>query len=156
MVLDVAETSGELVRAERITRLGASILDTLIIGTMIYGPFFVGIFITATISPGQGAFSPMVLLGPVAALIGLVAWVVFTVRFLRENGQSIGKRMLSIKVVRSDGSPASLGRIFWLRIVLNTAISFVPLYGLIDSLFIFSESQQCLHDKIADTIVVKA
>jgi uncharacterized RDD family membrane protein YckC len=64
--------------------------------------------------------------------------------------------MLGIKVVRTDGSPASVGRIFWLRNVVNGLIGIVPLYGLVDVLFIFSESRQCLHDKIADTAVVKA
>ena len=72
------------------------------------------------------------------------------------NGRSIAKKILTIKVVRSDGSPASLGRLIWLRNVVNWLISIIPLYGLIDSLFIFGESRQCLHDKIADTIVVKA
>jgi hypothetical protein len=49
-----------------------------------------------------------------------------------------------------------VGRIFWLRNVVNAALGVVPFYALIDPLFIFSESQQCLHDKIADTIVIKA
>jgi len=64
--------------------------------------------------------------------------------------------MLGIRVVRTDGSPASLGRVIWLRNILNSVLGIVPLYGLIDSLFIFAESRQCLHDKIADTIVIKA
>ena len=39
---------------------------------------------------------------------------------------------------------------------MNGLISIVPLYGVLDVLFIFGESRQCLHDKIAGTIVVKA
>ena len=74
---------------------------------------------------------------------------------MKRNGQSIAKKLLSIKVVRSDGSPVSLGRLFWLRNVVNL-LGIIPLYGLIELLFIFGESRQCLHDKLADTIVVKA
>jgi hypothetical protein len=30
------------------------------------------------------------------------------------------------------------------------------LYGLVDVLLIFGEARQCVHDKLADTIVIKA
>ena len=72
------------------------------------------------------------------------------------NGQSIAKKLLGIKVVRTDGSPVSLGRLFLLRNVVNGIISLVPLYGFVDALFIFGESRQCLHDRIAGTVVLKA
>jgi len=72
------------------------------------------------------------------------------------NGQSIAKKMLGIKVVRSNGSPASLGRVFWLRNFVNLLLGIIPLYGLVDALLIFGEPRQCVHDKIADTIVIKA
>jgi uncharacterized RDD family membrane protein YckC len=72
------------------------------------------------------------------------------------NGQTIGKRLLEIKVVRSDGSRASLGRIFWLRNVVNGLLAFVPLYGLIDLLLIFGARRWGIHDVIADTIIVRA
>jgi len=68
----------------------------------------------------------------------------------------MAKRLLEIRVVRSDGSQASLGRIFWLRNVVNGLLSMIPLYGLIDLLFIFGERRQTIHDLLADTIVVRA
>jgi hypothetical protein len=53
-----------------------------------------------------------------------------------------------------------VARIFWLRIFVNVLPGAIPyvgnLYGLVDHLFIFGERRQCVHDKIADTIVIKA
>ncbi len=54
-------------------------------------------------------------------LLGVTAMLVY------KNGQTIGKRLLGIKVVRTDGSRASFPRIFFLRNVLNLAIMIVPL-----------------------------
>ena len=89
----------------------------------------------------------------------LIAWCVVTLILVARNGQTIGKKMLGIRVVRSDGSKASLGRIFWLRNVVNMVPSMVPFagmaYTLLDLLWIFGERHQCLHDLIADTIVVR-
>jgi uncharacterized RDD family membrane protein YckC len=90
------------------------------------------------------------------AIVGFAVWCWLTITYMNRNGQSIAKKMLGIKVVRRDGARASLARLIWLRNVLNWFISIVPLYGLLDSLFIFGEARQCLHDKIADTIVIKA
>jgi uncharacterized RDD family membrane protein YckC len=98
-------------------------------------------------------------ISPIAGLLafaGFIVWVVFTIMYVARNGQTIAKKWLGIKVVRTDGSQASLGRIFWLRNVVNALLGIIPLYGLIDVLLIFSDSRQCIHDKIADTIVVVA
>jgi uncharacterized RDD family membrane protein YckC len=79
---------------------------------------------------------------------------------VKRNGQTIAKKWLGIKVVRSDGSPASVGRIFWLRNVVNAIPGFIPLlgavYSLVDHCLIFGERRRCLHDLIADTQVVMA
>ena len=157
-VKDVGDPALTRDPADRGTRLGASILDTVIVGVMVYTPLLVTIVaapLAARASAG-GSAGAVLTIGVVLALIGLVTWAVLTIKYVRANGQSIGKKMLGIRVVRSDGSSVSLGRIFWLRNLLNTVIALVPLYGLVDVLFIFSESRQCLHDRIADTIVVNA
>ena len=156
IVQDIADSAAPILMAERGTRLGAAILDGLIMFGMVYVPFFIAMI-------GQGfegnedfQLTPLTLVGGVLTVVGFVAWCWLNILYVLRNGQSIAKKLLGIKVVRSDGTPASLGRIFWLRNVVNGLLGIIPLYGLIDVLFIFSEPRQCLHDKIADTIVVVA
>ena len=165
LVDDIADPSSALEPADRGTRLVAAILDGIIAGGMVYMPLIVGFVISGIPLAGSasdvesaalnGAMTA-ILIGLVLAGIGLTVWAWLTIKYVRDNGQTIAKKLLHIKVVRSDGSPASLARIFWLRNVVNTLISFVPLYTIVDHLFIFGESRQCLHDKLADTIVIKA
>ncbi len=154
VVLDIADPGTQTVPAERATRLGAAILDGLIFMVMVYIPI---IFTAAAVgAAGEETVSLALVIGGLLTLIGLVAWAWLTIRFVLRNGQTIGKKVTGIKVVRSDGTPVSLSRIFWLRNVVNGIISIIPFYGLIEVLFIFSESRQCLHDKMADTIVIRA
>jgi uncharacterized RDD family membrane protein YckC len=164
-VRDIVDPSLQAVPADRATRLGAAILDSFVFMLMVYTPLFVGgVFagLTANVAaPEQAAAAAdnvnlAIGIAGVFTIGGLVAWLAITIVLMRRNGQSIGKKATGIKVVRSDGSPVSLSRLIWLRNVLNWVISIVPLYGLIDALFIFGESRQCLHDKLADTVVVKA
>jgi uncharacterized RDD family membrane protein YckC len=156
-VSDIADPAAGLELAGRGTRLVATILDSIIFMVAVYVPLFVfgG---DATVTPdGEVDWGPMIgSAGGVVACIGLLVWAWFTYKFVKENGQSIAKKMLGIKVVRSDGSAVSVGRIFWLRNVVNGVLSIIPLYGLIDALLIFGETRKCIHDKIADTSVVKA
>jgi uncharacterized RDD family membrane protein YckC len=158
-VADVVDPRLGHVAAERGTRLAAAILDGIIGGAMIYSPFFIGAVIGG-IAGGTNP-APFRMTGAMAAglgvsAIGFIIWCWMTIVFVRRNGQSIAKKALNIKVVRTDGSPITLARIFFLRNLVNAALSIIPLYGFIDLLFIFGEQRQCLHDKIADTIVVKA
>jgi uncharacterized RDD family membrane protein YckC len=69
-------------------------------------------------------------------------------------GRTLGKRWVHIRPLRRDGSTLSFGRalgrvsIYWLFGVLSWV-------GLIDVLFCtWDDQRQCLHDKVADTIVV--
>ena len=158
-VRDIVDPSLTSVVADRGTRLGAAILDSFIFMLMVYAPIVIGaVAASAASQASESADSSNAVIGVgfVLGLIGLMVWGAITVVLMKRNGQSIGKKATGIKVVRSDGSPASLSRLIWLRNVVNWIISIIPLYGFIDVLFIFGESRQCLHDKIADTIVVKA
>jgi len=156
-VRDIAERHALNDPAERGTRLAAAILDAIIFGAMVYAPFFAAMFgRAATAEPGTDNVDAMLVVAGGLTLVGFVVWCWLTISRMRANGQSIAKKFLDIKVVRTDGSPVSLGRLIGLRNIVNTLLGFIPLYGIIDTLFIFGESRRCLHDKLADTIVVKA
>jgi uncharacterized RDD family membrane protein YckC len=96
------------------------------------------------------------MIGLVVTFVGFIVWVYLTLKQMSETGQSLAKKYFNIKVVVSDGSPASLSRLIIRRNLLNGLLGIIPLYGIIEILFIFGESRQCLHDKLADTIVVEA
>ena len=153
-VQDVAAPRAALVLAERSSRLGAAIVDSLIFTVMVYAPILIG----AAIGGGAGSDNAA---GPVLLLVGLtvtgfIVWAWLTLRQMNATGQSLAKKRFNIKVVRADGSPASLGTLVWKRNVLTWLLSVLPLYGFIEVLFIFGEKRQCLHDRMADTIVVEA
>jgi uncharacterized RDD family membrane protein YckC len=155
------------VKASRMSRLGAAIIDSLIIFIPMMPAYLQawpqivqagaagqrGTFAVWGVIAGTGGWFYVGLLWFVIALIinGVLAY---------RNGQTIAKKWLGIKDVRADGSRASFARIFWLRNVVNVAISLVPLigslYGLVDALFIFGSAKRCVHDYIADTIVIRA
>jgi uncharacterized RDD family membrane protein YckC len=159
VVQDIAEVTEGIVPADRATRLGAAILDGLIFGVMVYMPMVAALMLSGFGRAAATGEPPtfdnfgtiMVVTG-----IAVVIWVAINLKLMRDNGQSIGKKATGIKVVRSDGSDASLGRLVWLRNVVNILLGIIPLYGIIDVLFIFGESRRCIHDHIADTIVIKA
>jgi uncharacterized RDD family membrane protein YckC len=140
-VQDVTNSAATL--AERGSRLGAHILDVIILLAMVYVPLLIGLAVHHAI-------------GGLLAVAGFIAWFWLTILFILRNGQSIGKKIVGIKVVTTDGGPVSLGQIIVLRNVLNALLGLVPLYGLVDALLIFGEARQCIHDKIAGTIVIKA
>jgi uncharacterized RDD family membrane protein YckC len=156
-VADVADPRLSNIEAERGTRLAAAILDGVFFGGMVYAPIMIGFTFAGIAGGGRNlTMNGAMAAGLAIGLVGFTIWCWLTVTFVLRNGQSIAKKLLNIKVVRSDGSPITLGRLFFLRNVVNTALSMIPFYGFVDVLFIFGEQRQCLHDKIADTIVVKA
>lgn len=135
--------------ATRGQRLSAHLLDALM---------FVVAFIPVLLPEFQES-EP----SPVFAIIGGVLTLVLlavNLRLVATNQQTLGKRIMKIKIVRKDYSPCSFWRIVLLRMIVIYAIGAIPLigsiFGLLDPLLIFRKSQYCLHDDIADTIVVKA
>ncbi len=95
-------------------------------------------------------------------MTSIVAWlgiIVYNLVLFHRQGQTLGKRIMGIKVIRSNGDRCSLRRFVFLRYALVALLGGIPFIGIFvsiaDPLLIFRESRQCLHDTIADTIVIK-
>jgi uncharacterized RDD family membrane protein YckC len=155
-VQDVPGEKGSVEPASRGSRFGAYLVDSLVPLLLIWLPLFWG----GLYDLGSYTFTPDRVSAGIwlFAAAATIALTVITIHLVRTNGQTLGKKALGIKVVRTSGDKASFARIFWLRNVVSILPSIVlgGLWTLIDSLFIFGESRQCVHDKIADTIVVNA
>jgi len=82
----------------------------------------------------------------------VINWAYFVV-FTGSCGQTLGKMALRIKVVRTDGSDFGYGRAL-LREVPGKFVSGLIL-GIGYLMVAFDERKQGLHDKIADSYVVK-
>ena len=63
--------------------------------------------------------------------------------------------MLDIKIVKLDGANGGFMTNVLMRDIVNGLICLIPLYGLVDILFIFSEERRCIHDHIAGTKVIR-
>jgi uncharacterized RDD family membrane protein YckC len=78
---------------------------------------------------------------------------------LASHGATIGKHVMRIRATRSDGSRASIWRLVLLRALPLWLLGLLPYVNLLvpaSLLLIFREERRCLHDYLADTIVIKA
>lgn len=90
------------------------------------------------------------------ALLVVVLCIVQLI-LLSTRGQTIGKKVLGIRIVRLDGSDAGFVHAVLLRVVVMRILNaFTGITWLIDPLLIFREDRRCLHDMIADTTVIDA
>ena len=150
-VADVAP-QGDHVLAGRGDRLLAAIVDGIAFApaSVIFMVFYMGRLRSETPNPGVAIF----------AILYALAYIGVQIYMLHRSSQSIGKKVVGIKIARKDGSRPSVWRIVLLRNVIGIGISWIPLvgslYSLVDILFIFGEPRRCVHDFIADTIVIQA
>ncbi|HHO53328.1 MAG TPA: RDD family protein [Deltaproteobacteria bacterium] len=98
----------------------------------------------------------------VVSLAAILTLSLVQIWWLAREGQTLGKRWLGLRIVRSDGSMAGFGRAFLLRYGLFLlGCVLVPGLGwivvpLVDGILLFDRSGRTLHDLLADTQVVVA
>jgi len=143
--------------ASRMARLLARLVDGLICGIPIALSrwFFVPSNIQGFFREHPALFSFM--LNLMTAIAWASIYLLINFRWLKRDGQTLGKSALGIRIVRVDGSPADLLDTFVKRELPIGILGQVPILSLVSLLnpfFIFSRSRRCLHDLLAGTIVV--
>jgi uncharacterized RDD family membrane protein YckC len=125
-------------------RLGAAIIDFIILLILLYLIGFV--FKAAWFNVPEWSLIP---------LYSCIFWaldIIYFVAFCAWRGQTPGKILTGIKIIRTDSSPVTwqYSLLRYLGGIISTIIVFI---GFI--LIAFDTRKQGLHDKIADTYVVK-
>ncbi|QBB70424.1 RDD family protein [Pseudolysobacter antarcticus] len=141
--------------ADRLQRLGAALLDGLI-GLVYALPIM---FLLGTYDYlRQGHQAPWHLTAGTVVL-GFIGFILLNGYYLKKDGQTIGKRIVGIRIVDMDNQILTLGKILVLRYLPIRIAAMIPFAGglcaLVDMLFIFRQNRRCLHDLIAGTKVVK-
>jgi uncharacterized RDD family membrane protein YckC len=156
----VAEFSSGDELAGRGARLGAAIIDGVILLAIVMPLMYMGGYMQAAAAAAQAGqqvpFGTMLMW----AVIGFVIFAVVQGFPLNATGQTWGKKALKIKIVDLAGNKPPLGRLLGLRYLPIQIVSNVPMIGpvlaLVDVLLSFRNDRRCGPDLIAGTRVVHA
>lgn len=134
------------------SRLAARILDAIIAGVVSLVVLFLVFGGLLAANSGEVGFLS-------AVLVIMLIWLLYEPVLIAVWGQTLGKKMVGVKVIRADngevpGYGKSISR--WL---VPSVVNLIPVIGSIISLVVylspvFSDTRQGWHDKAAATVVV--
>ena len=97
-------------------------------------------------------------LGSLAVFAAYVVWWLFALR----SGQTPGKQVVGIRVIKSNGELSGWGYTFLRELVIKGLVGgflsgmSAGIYWVVDHLWpLFDSDRQALHDKMVDTLVVQ-
>ncbi|PCJ61337.1 MAG: transporter [Planctomycetota bacterium] len=138
--------------ADRGMRLVAALLDGLVLI-----PFLIpGVIVFAIFAENEdiGFAVGLGLMG-----LGSLVYGAWNISLLHKKGQTVGKKIMKIKIIYRDDSRIGFWGVFLKRYLIISFLGLIPfvgnIIGLVDVLLIFRENKACLHDDIAKTKVVK-
>jgi uncharacterized RDD family membrane protein YckC len=152
-VRDLRSGAAELAYATAGRRWGAMLVDYLV----FFVAFWAASFALGTMMSVAHFTFPNFGFGEVVVLSFIAPALLFAVYeglMQRNNGQTIGKRALGIKVVSADGSDMENSQV-WRRAGSRFLMGITYILGFVDSLMVFSRHRRTLHDRFAKTVVVK-
>lgn len=102
---------------------------------------------------------PPLMLVFVSAAIGFAIFSAVHYLPLSRNGQTIGKKLIGIRIADLAQGKPDVGSILIKRYLPVSFVQLIPgvgpIFSLVDILFIFRRDRRCVHDLIAGTQVVQ-
>ncbi len=144
------------------SRLAARIIDGLVllpVSILVIGGFVALVGSSLNSGSGSGADPVGLALLLEFGFYGLVFFqgalqVLYETVAIGRYGRTLGKAWLHIRPLCEDGSGVTMTRAFFRSLCTYVAM-FISCFGLLDPLWcLWDPARQCLHDKIAGTIVV--
>jgi uncharacterized RDD family membrane protein YckC len=124
-------------------RFGAQFIDGIVISAV----YFALASVTGTTDKNIGMSIVLWLLAITAYAAGMLTY---------NNGQTFGKRVMGIRVVREDGKPIDLGFAAYRETIGKGVMWLIPFYALIDCIHPLSDEQnRAYHDKLVKSRVVE-
>jgi len=150
--------SGRFLLASPWIRLGSAIIDGIINLAIFHVTRVAFSMLGVSISwDGTGEGSREIRYG--MALLGVLIFYAVHWHWLSVNGQTIGKKLVRIRIATMTGEKPSMTDLVIKRYGFISVLNFIPFVGawigLVDSLCIFRKNHRCLHDEIAGTQVVR-
>lgn len=144
------------------SRLAANLVDAIVMMVPLYAVVFAvyGSVFQPFLDAQKQGYAYQLGFSLAVGALGIALYAIINWKLLESGGQTVGKKLLGIRIVRTDGSSVGARHVLLRRYLPLAVVSQIPLIGsllaVVDSLFIFRTSRKCLHDDIADTIVIKA
>lgn len=95
----------------------------------------------------------------VMTVLGFAVFAAIHFTLLVKYGQTIGKKLLNIRIADMAGNKPAVGTLLFKRYLPVSIVGLIPLIGqllpLLDVLFIFRQDRRCVHDLIAGTQVLR-
>lgn len=106
------------------------------------------------------AIVPQLVISIIGFALAFAIFAAINFKLLAKSGQTIGKRVMNLKIVKGDGELMDAQQllikrygVFWLL----GAIPYIgPILALINVLLVFRQSRKAGHDEVAGTQVVNA
>ena len=99
--------------------------------------------------------SPLLAIATVAIVLALLfGFVAYEALMLASRGQTLGKMLLRIRVVRPDGTPISTGQAWGRALTRAVMVHMLALVNYLPAFF--TAEKTCVHDMAAKTRVVSA